>query len=247
MVGPTPYPFASFVQAAETGKNIGPFLEEFTCSFGFDSLSYWMAHLPSKGHETQVFVVTTEDADWTKLYDERAYIEVDPRVKVLLQTTLPSFWDQRTFSSESGKIGEFLAVALAYGIASGVVVPLRDEFGHAGMMALNSGIAYCDGGRQIRITNGLADISLFARYFLEVFTAAVKQRQLAPLTRFAPLSVRERECLFLAGNGLSFDDIAATLRIAPNILEFHFNSIRSKLNALNVSEAISKATNLGML
>jgi DNA-binding CsgD family transcriptional regulator len=77
--------------------------------------------------------------------------------------------------------------------------------------------------------------------------AAIVQRQFAPSMRFLSLSVRERECLFLASNGLSFRDIAAALRVAPNILQFHFNSIRSKLNASDVAEAISKAIDLRIL
>jgi DNA-binding CsgD family transcriptional regulator len=246
-VGPATHPFASFLQAAETGKDIGPFLEKFTRGFGFDTFSYWMAHPPCEGHETQTFLVTTEDTDWLRLYDARAYVEVDPRVNGLLQTTLPSVWDQRTFSSESPEIGEFLATAGGYGIASGVVVPLRDRFGHSGMMALNAGIANPDGERQRRVMNSLGDIALFGRYFQEVLNAAIGQRQFAPSTRFLSLSVRERECLFLASNGLSFSDVAATLRVPPNILQFHFNSIRSKLNASDVSEAISKAIDLRIL
>jgi len=237
--------FAPFVDLAEAGEDVGPFVSDFIHGLGFHTFQYWMALVPHNGGATQAFVVTNETQEWIKLYDERAYIEVDPRVQNLLDTTIPAFWDQHSFIDQSARVGEFLAMARFYGIARGVVVPIRDSYGHSGMMTLNCGIQDWTVTEKAETTKRLGDIALFARYFHELFQTAVRQRKLAPVVRFSQLSVRERECMFLIANRLTFEDVAARLQISIKTLEFHLNSIRAKLNVTRMQDAISKVAGLG--
>jgi LuxR family transcriptional regulator len=80
---------------------------------------------------------------------------------------------------------------------------------------------------------------MFGHYFHEIFMRSVIEVGVAPRMAGAPLSKRERECLALAANGLTTYDIALKLEIRARTVQFHFDSIRSKLGAANRQEAVA--------
>jgi len=51
----------------------------------------------------------------------------------------------------------------------------------------------------------------------------------------------------MAARGLASEDIALKLGISPRTVQFHFDSIRSKLGAATRQEAMAKAAYAGML
>jgi LuxR family transcriptional activator of bioluminescence operon len=69
----------------------------------------------------------------------------------------------------------------------------------------------------------------------------------APVSQGAPLSNRERECLALAAQGQTSKDIGVKLGISERTVHFHFDSIRSKLQAVNRQEAVAKAISQGVI
>jgi len=186
-------------------------------------------------------------AEWVVLYDHRSYIEVDPRVQTLLQTLLPVVWDQKTFRGRNSRLDEFLSVGLKYGLGSGVAVGFFDARGHAVMVALNSTMEDQSEAIRAAIYSKIPDIMLFAHFFHEIFIAAVIEQSIPPRSQGAPLSNRERECLGYAARGLTGEDIANKLGITARTVQFHFDSIRSKLGALNRQEAIAKAAREGLI
>ena len=61
------------------------------------------------------------------------------------------------------------------------------------------------------------------------------------------LTPREDEVLRLLARGLTNRAIAQALEISPNTVKFHVNAILSKLNAQSRTEAVVRATRLGLL
>jgi DNA-binding CsgD family transcriptional regulator len=115
------------------------------------------------------------------------------------------------------------------------------------MVALNSKVEKLDLQRKAEISRDLGDITLFAHFFYEIFMAGVIQQHIAPRSQGAPLSARERECVTLAAHGLTGDDIANKLGITARTVQFHFDSIRSKLAAVSRQEAVAKAVQAGIV
>ena len=78
-------------------------------------------------------------------------------------------------------------------------------------------------------------------------------RILAPPTSRTPylqgrrLSPRELQCLKLSAAGLSGEDIGNKLSISPRTVQNHFDSIRSKLGAVNRQQLLHFATRSGLL
>jgi len=114
-------------------------------------------------------------------------------------------------------------------------------------MALNSAIAAIDEPRRLAICRNLGDIVLFAHYFHELFMKAVVRRGIQSRVTGRPLSERERECLTLAARGLTTEDIGFKLGICSRTVQFHFDSIRSKLAVANRQEAVARAMKDGQI
>lgn len=235
------------VRAAENGQDLVPVIQSITRSFGFDTFMYGMSTSVRPDHESRMFVFTTAPIEWVIRYDQMAYIEVDPRILLLWDSTLPLVWDQRTVRGAGPKTDAFLDDAQRYGIASGVCMPLGDEVGTRVIVALNSGIAEIDEPRRLAITRNLGDIVLFAHYFHELFMKSIVRRGTQLHGTGRPLSGRERECLVLAARGLTTEDIGFKLGIGARTVQFHFDSIRSKLAAANRQEAVARAIRDGLI
>ena len=67
------------------------------------------------------------------------------------------------------------------------------------------------------------------------------------LTLLEPLSAREQEVLALLAAGLSNQEIAARLVIAPNTAKRHVKNILGKLDAANRTQAVARAREAGLL
>lgn len=235
------------VKAAESGKDLVPVIQSITRCFGFDTFMYGMCTSLRPDHESRMYVFTTLPKEWVARYDQMAYIEVDPRILLLWDSTLPLVWDQRTVRGGGAKADAFLNDALKYGIASGVCVPLGDEAGTRVIIALNSTISEVDESRQLAISRNLGDIMLFAHYFHELFMKSIVRLGIQSRFIGRPLSDRERECLTLAARGLTTEDIGYKLGICTRTVQFHFDSIRSKLAVANRQEAVARAIRDGQI
>lgn len=70
-------------------------------------------------------------------------------------------------------------------------------------------------------------------------------RDIAPLA--TPLTPRESEVLQLLAQGMTNKAIALKLEITQHTVKFHVNAIMSKLDAQSRTEAVVRATQLGMI
>lgn len=75
--------------------------------------------------------------------------------------------------------------------------------------------------------------------------AAADRSMLGPLD--SPLTARESEVLRLLARGLTNRAIGLELGITQHTVKFHVNAIMSKLNAQSRTEAVVRATQLGMI
>jgi DNA-binding NarL/FixJ family response regulator len=147
----------------------------------------------------------------------------------------------------SKKSDEFLDDALRYGIASGVCMPLRDESGTRVILALNSAIPEIDDARRREISRILGDVVVLTHYFHEYFMKSVVRRGVPSRVTGMPLRSRELHCLGLAARGMTSDDIAFKPGICSRTVQYHFDSIRSKLAASNRQEAVARAIKDGLI
>ena len=176
-----------------------------------------------------------------------AYIEIDPRVLKTWDNVLPMVWDYDSERGKDQRTDDFLNDAAKHGVASGVAFALHDPRYERVLVALNSSCSRIDKARRAFITAKLGEMLLLGTFFHELFMKGIIERGLAPVSRGAALSHRQRECLQLASHGLSTEDIAYKLGITVRTAQFHFDGIRSKLAAANRQEAVAKGIAEGII
>ncbi len=237
----------SLFSAAKNGDDLIPCLRVTTQHLGFDTFTCGVSMSIRPNEDSLVHVFTTVSLEWLAVYNEGGFIEVDPRIQGLLATGLPLIWDQRSFRGRDSRTDEFLDAGLRFGIGSGVAVGLVDRRGHAVTVALNSHAPVMSDARKDEIASEMGNIVLFAHFFEEMFVATIIEQKIKPGSQGLPLSSRERQCLSLAANGQTGLDIAHKLGITARTVQFHFDSIRTKLGATSRQEAIAKAVQAGIV
>ena len=244
---PVPPIMAPLVRAAECGFDLVSEVVSITHHFGFDSFMYGVAISPLPDNDSCIYAFTTLPVEWVIRYDQKAYIEIDPRIADAWDRTMPVIWDQATMRGRGPAVDAFLDDAMAHGVASGVCMPLPDALGTRRIVVFNSATPELSSARRQQIARDLGDMLVFANYFHEIFMRAVVAKQIPPKAVGMRLSAREIECLRLAASGFTTEIIAKKLGIAARTTQFHFDSIRSKLGATNRQEAIARALREGLI
>ena len=242
-----PQVLSPLIDAAERGEPLGPVVSAIVRMFGFDTFLYGASLSVRPGHEAQSYVFTTAARDWVVRYDQRAYIEVDPRILSSFESAMPYVWDQASERGKSMATDAFLDDAAANGVASGVAFGIHATPQGQVVVAFNSAQAETNDLRRIEIARNLGDMYLFGIYFHEVFMKTVIARGLPPRFQGAPLSAQEKRCLQYAAHGYTSRYIAAALGISERTVELHFCHLRSKLDVPNRQAAVAKAIDEGII
>ena len=232
------------VAAANDHESLERSVLEITQGFGFDSFMYGISASHDPVQESRSYVFTTLPKEWVLRYSQQAYIEIDPRVRHWNNNSTPLIWDRDIDCQRNDRIESFLEDAARHGVGSGVAFALHAAHSAGvglALVALNSRSRVLSDERRREILKDLGSILLFGVYFHDLFMKNVIGQGVAPRTQGIPLSEREKQCLTLAAHGHTSHDIAIKLLIAERTVQFHFDSIRSKL-AARASAAASART-----
>jgi LuxR family transcriptional activator of bioluminescence operon len=238
---------APLIAAAERGEHLEAVVSAIVRMFGFDTFVYGASLSPRPGQEAIGYIFTTAPREWVVRYDQRAYIEVDPRVLYSFDSAMPFIWDQESERGKSAATDAFLDDAAAHGVASGVAFAIHATPQGQVLVGFNSAQRELCDLRRLEVARNLGDMYLFGIYFHEVFMKTVVSRGLPPRLQGAPLSPQEKRCLLFSAHGYTSRFIAATLGISERTVELHFAHVRSKLGVANRQEAIAKAIADGLI
>jgi len=243
---PLPPLFNVLAEAAKKEQPLEPVMEAIVRSFGFDSFMYGASISPHPGVEAQSWVFTTLPREWVMRYDQRAYIEVDPRILNTADKASPYVWDQATERGAPKGTARFLEDARKHGIASGVAMSVPSPLGLV-VVAFNSSLDIIDTLRDLRIDGDLGDLDLIGRYFHDTFMASVVMRGIRPLAFGTPLAPQQRRCLAYVAHGYRTSEIAICTKRSERTVESHLCLARTKLGATNSTQAATIAVTHGFV
>lgn len=212
-----------------------------TAELGFDSFVFGIvANDRRPDAESRTYVITNQEDVWVRRYDERAFLELDPRVELAAEPGY-AFWEARQFTQDP-RHKVFLKEASAYGIESGLVLGLctRDPPSYA-MLALNRATPTLREWSAERRLLVAGQTSIVGKVLSRTVRKFLNEQELLFPAPPMKLNQREREILTLAAAGKSSKEIAATLGIAKITVDMHVATMLSKMGALNRYQAIAKA------
>jgi LuxR family transcriptional regulator, activator of conjugal transfer of Ti plasmids len=202
-------------------------LYELIVPLGFSGLVY------SSGRLTAPLIEGSEIVQrWIKHFAERNYIAVDPLYAAARKSVVPQFWYANQCRPEDSaeqvriyqEIGEF-------GIAKGFDLSIRDHEDEASLCF------YCENEKvDLQAAHPLVQIG--ALYLHEcICRLSVGEAEITQPT----LTARERECLGLVREGLTYAQIARRLNITERTVTFHLQNTKQKLGVSTLAQAIAIA------
>lgn len=125
-----------------------------------------------------------------------------------------------------------------------IVVPVHMPFGQIGAVSFNpEDPQMCD--LQEEYTKFADELGIYARAFIRSYVHVDPRSQLLPGK--AKLSKREVECLRWAAFGKTDVEISMIIERSRATVRFHIHNASMKLDAINRSAAVFKATQLGYI
>jgi len=245
-LGTVPEVIQPLLEARGEQRTLTEALQKIIVGLGFNSFTYGYATEPLPNRDTRGYVWTTAPAAWVEIYDQRAYVEVDPRLSQTVASAVPIVWDRYAFP-DSPRLREFFDVAAGFGVCSGIATMVRDPSFPRVLFSLNSSATRLAEAHLARLSEQLGDIMVLASFVHAIFVADPAVNSAPPPSVGRPLSHRERECVRLAAKGLTSAQIGRTLGISERTVHTHFENILAKLDAANRHEAIARAAAQGLL
>lgn len=231
--------FKDYVDALETAQDEVGFksaADRFAVRLGYR----WFAYLGFS--DPALKVLSSYPSSWARQYIEQKYEDIDPVVGLARSSQRSFQWDRWTLRLPSASQQRFFSEAAKFGIHSGVTVPIRGGFGRFAAFTLAGNM---EAGGEVRSTEVMDLLQLAGLYY----HAHVYAKLQLGLTRLAdaPLTQRERQCLFWAARGKKMPETAKILGISTRTVVFHLENARSKLGASTVAQAVAEAADRGLI
>ncbi len=206
-----------------------------------DEIDFVTFHLMNsyKAQMDNPFVRTNYPSGWVSHYLLNNLVRSDPVVRHSGTATAPFNWAEITLHPE--EMG-FMQTALAHGVGiSGYTLPCTDEFGRRSLLSLNSHLTAEDWAAFLAqhgaALQNLAQ-DLHVKGVAEAFASAGEIPALSP---------REHECLRWTSRGKSYSEIAIILDLSEHTVRSYLKVARIKLDSVTLAQAVTKATQLGLL
>jgi len=228
------------IESAPDLAEVAAACRHVAASLGFEHFIYGFRTPISLTHPCQ-FILSGYPRAWREHYDRNSYLAIDPVITRALSTILPFAWDELDKSDPA--VARLFSEAAEFGLCHGFSVPVHGGRGEGGVLSLARAqppLPEEAGERQHLFQQ--------AQWFAAVLQQKLRQlvfQEAAPQTR--QLTRRERDCLRLAADGQSAQDIARALRITERTVVFHLNHAEEKLGAKRRQHAVARGVALGQI
>ena len=206
-----------------------------------DEINFITFHLLNNvnAHMDNPFVRTNYPANWVSHYLLNNLVTSDPVLRHAMTAREAFSWSDLKISSREI---EFMQQAVSFGLGtSGYSIPCSDDFGRRSVLSINSALADEDWTQFLKVHGGeltrLAQ-DLHVKGVSEAFGAAGSVPSLSP---------REYECLKWTSLGKSHTDIAIILDLSEHTIRSYLKVARLKLDSVTLAQAVTKATNMGLI
>jgi DNA-binding CsgD family transcriptional regulator len=208
--------------------------------YQFAHLAFLVVRLANRA-DTHPFYCTTYPEEWTSLYLERNYFEIDPVIDLSRTGFLHVDWSN--LDRHSARTRGFFKEAVSFDIGRhGLTVPIRGPGGERSLFSVTSNLPRPE-WRKLR-TSSDHDLQILSHY---VHEKALSVWGLRTSGGYRKLSGREQECLQLLANGLVSKRIAARLQISESAVRLYLKLAKRKLDAATIYQAIARASFLEII
>lgn len=217
-------------------------LHKITTAIGFEHYLYG-SHVTLPDGDVFQYIFSGYPDKWMENYLSAGYIHLDPVVEYCFTSnkSMPLHWQDNIFDTPERK--EFMEDARAHGLSSGVSVPIRTTNEVAVFSVANP---FDNKDAYEYSAHKAGAMYVMSSYLHEAIRNLVYSQELAEMES-PKLTTKEIECLTWWGSGKTVDEIGIILAISSRTARFHLDNAKKKLGANTKSQAIARASRLGLI
>ena len=209
-----------FIDAVKKLSSRDELMQRFEAFIGgFGYYAWLVTGLPPQGERIDPLVILNGwDPGWYELYRKSSFVDDDPCVARVRQTTRSFFWsDLKLDPVRQAKSIRIMKAAAEFRMTEGFCMPLHGDDGFEAVVTMAG--TKPDSSAKARSCLGLVSI----------FVHSQANRLRRPQCQKRVLSVREREVLTWVATGRSAEAIAASLGITADSVEVYLRRAAAKL------------------
>lgn len=226
------------IDSVSTKSEIQSTIKNIRNTYGLKTVAYFGKNIiPHKPDEP--YLAVTYSTDWIDHYLARNFREIDPVLAQGFKQTLPIDWSKFDLSSKPVK--DFFGEAKEFGVGgNGFTIPVRSHNGTSGLFTVT------DDGDPKKWALKLHDLKRdFVVISLHVHEMVCRTEGISsPVVK---LGRREMECLKWASSGKTAFETSVILNISERTVRAYLDTARHKLNATNVTHAVTRAISTGLI
>jgi len=202
------------------------------------------AYFYSGRHDQQPSIITNLPDEWLAEYEEGYLYNVDPVLDISKNTIIPFSWMTQGLNNTYNN--QLAANALKYKIIKGHTFVSISHSSDIGVLTI------CADDNDPRLDSTIKDHKAEIQFALlshhERFEKQYNQNRKSTRDKqIKKLSWREREVLNWIGCGKTYSETAMILSISERTIKFHISNIKNKLNVYSSRQAISIASEYGLI
>lgn len=206
--------------------------------FGVEHVTLHLT-LNAKAGVDNPFVRTTYPSAWVSHYLLNNFVAIDPIVQRAMKSDVGFSWSEVQVGR--AQLAMFKA-AQEFGLGDqGYTSPAIDDLRRRSLLSLNSRMSAQDWVDFLAVhsaeIDGLAR-DLHLKALAESSVGTVEPQSLSP---------REHECLRWTAEGKTYSEIAIILDLSEHTVRSYLKVVRLKLDSVSMSQAVAKASNLGLI
>jgi DNA-binding CsgD family transcriptional regulator len=233
--------FVSETNRAPTVEDAFNILETYLAALGFDRVVYSLiTDHPSLNRKRGHGILRNYPDDWMQYYFAKDYVDVDPVIKVIRQTSGAFLWHDLDYLKRGLSREELTLMheAREARLLDGIGLSLHGGPGEI----VGMGVASSSGGADLDIDTMSIVYALCSQFHI-VYRRM--ETTLAPV--IVQLSAREREVLTWTAEGKSRTAIGEILHISDQTVKTYMKRIFAKLEVNSIQLAVVKAIALGLI
>lgn len=231
---------ATMIDAAQTEADI---LHEVVNYIGrFGATNVLAGTMPrvgqAKRQQLDHILLNAWPNSWVSHYFTNNYVHHDPTIRMVRERHTPFLWrEMEPQRLQHGLARVVMEEAKDFGLKDGFTIPLQTFNGAV--------VGFSVAGERIELTEHERDrLKLLATFAVD---RALQLKELDQLPLLNGVTLRERQALQLAADGLKNYEIAIRMGISDHGADKHLRSVRAKLEAKNTTNAIAIAIRLGIM
>jgi len=237
--------FEAFVEATAEVTSVERLYEmmlEAMQAFGYDQLNFSVQRDPELPDAFKGFgIISTYPEAWRAYYQERQLVRIDPVARWASSAYKPFRWrDIERTTPLTRQQSAFLKKADAAGLHHGIGIPF------AGPRLQIAGIAMASSERKRTKPVNLDLLAAYCNHFYTCYKR-IKGRAFPSLAPLATLSIREQEIMVRVAHGRTNDQIALSLGVGPDTVDYHIRTVFRKLGVHNRVAAATLCVQFGLI